>query len=128
MRQTNLFNKPRKKQAHPESDLQIAAVRWFRYQYAKYAKLLFSIPNGAHTSEFQRQILTAQGMLSGASDLMLAYPSGYYHSLFIEMKHGKNKQADEQKAFQKAVEEAGFKYVVCYTLDEFMTAINEYLK
>lgn len=128
MRQTNLFNKPRKKQAHPESDLQISCVRWFRYQYAKYARLLFSIPNGAVTSEVQRRLLVANGLVNGVSDLMLAYPSGYYHSMFVEMKVGKNKQSKYQKDFQKAVEGAGFKYVVCYTIDEFITEINEYLK
>lgn len=127
MRQANLFNKPRKKQAHHESDMQVSCVRWFRYQYPKYSKLLFSIPNGAHTSGFQRQILVAQGMVNGVADLMFAYPSGYYHSMFIEMKHGKNKQSQHQKDFQKAAGEAGFKYVICYSFDEFQQEINQYL-
>jgi hypothetical protein len=113
---------------HKESDLQIACVKWFRYQYQDYRLNLFSVPNGGH-----RRIETAiwmqrEGQVSGVSDLILAVPSSGYSALFIEIKIKPNKQSKAQREFQNAVERfPQYKYTIIYDYDQFKKEITEYL-
>ena len=59
---------------------------------------LFAIPNGAQTRDGARQgaILRHQGARSGVPDLMLAWPVGGLHGMFIEMKTGKGRMSPNQ--------------------------------
>jgi hypothetical protein len=50
-----------------------------------------------------------------------------YLGLCIEMKYGKGKQTESQKAFQKAVEKQGYKYAVVSDFDSFKNLIESYL-
>jgi hypothetical protein len=43
------------------------------------------------------------------------------------MKAPDGRQRDSQKEWQKAVEEQGYKYILCYGIEEFQTKIKEYL-
>jgi len=134
--------KQRKPRQHEESRLQEACVTWFRLQYPKLALLLFAVPNGGkrthRTIVVNGRVITyspeakqmkKEGVTAGVADLILLKPSGGYASLCIEMKTTEkgSEQRESQKAWQKAAEEAGNKYVVCRTLEEFMAVINEYL-
>ena len=113
---------------HAESNLQIACVKWFRYQYPELRLNLFSVPNGGH-----RRIETAiwmqrEGQVSGVSDLILAFPSGNYSALFIEMKVRPNKQSKAQQEFQRAIEIfPQYKYIIVYDYEQFQKEITEYL-
>ena len=114
---------------HVESRIQSACVRWFRLQYPEYAKLLISVPNGVATTEIQGRVLKREGMVAGASDLILLLPNKHYPFLCIEMKTEKGVQSSDQKAWQKDVEErATAKYVLVRSFDGFMDLINGYLK
>lgn len=110
-----------------ESKIQIACVNWFRYQYPHLKKLLFSVPNGGARSSITGAILKAEGALSGVADLILLKPNGRYASLCIEMKQPRGVQRESQREWQKAVEAAGNRYVVCRSLEEFMKEVNVYL-
>ena len=44
------------------------------------------------------------------------------------MKTKIGKQSTEQKEWQKTAENNGNKYIVCRSLEEFITAVNDYLK
>lgn len=118
-----------------ESKLQSACVRWFRYQYPKFSGLLVAIPNGAvlYGSKLQRikqwQRLKAEGAQKGAADLFLVVARGGFHGLFIEMKTTRkgSRQSPEQREFEAAVTEQGFKYVVPRTFKEFEEEVNSYL-
>ena len=112
---------------HEESKLQIMCVKWFRFNYPKYARLLFAVPNGGRRSLITAKILKAEGVLSGVADLVLLKPTEKYHGLCIEMKIKPNKQSAFQKDWQKDIEENGFKYVVCYSFEDFEAKIKEYL-
>lgn len=112
---------------NPESHLQIACVRWFRYQYPKLAKVLFAVPNGGYRFYSTGRILKAEGQLAGVSDLILLTPRGAYGALCVEMKAPKGKQSPLQEEWQKHVEMAGNKYVVCHNFDEFEAEIKTYL-
>lgn len=112
---------------HPESELQRICVRWFRLQYPNLSSLLFAVPNGGKRSAVEAGIMRAEGVTAGVSDLILLVPSDQYHALCIEMKYGNGKQSHHQLDWQNAVEEQGYRYVVCRSLDDFITTVNHHL-
>lgn len=111
-----------------EHNLQTLCVRWFRLSYPEFANLLFAVPNGGARSRSQGGILKAEGVMAGVSDLILMLPSQGYHALCIEMKteSKSSHQSDKQKTWQKAVEERGYKYVVCRNFLEFEFMVGGY--
>ena len=132
----------RQPQRHEESRLQESCVTWFRYQYPKLALLLFAVPNGGKrthrtivragrviTYSPEAKQMKKEGVTAGVADLILLTPSKGFASLCIEMKTTEkgSKQRDSQKEWQKAAEEAGNKYVICRTLEEFIAVVKEYL-
>ena len=112
---------------HKESQIQRAAVACFRLKYPKLALNLIAIPNGGARTAVEASILKAEGVVAGASDLFLFYPSSKHHGLAIEMKTEHGKQTERQKAWQDAVEKAGYRYEVCRSASGFLELIEEYL-
>jgi len=112
---------------HYESKIQSYCVEWFKISYPKLALNLFAVPNGGVRSKRTALILKREGVVSGVSDLILLVPNKNWHGLCIEMKYGANKQTANQKAFEKAVHQVGYKYVVIRSLDEFIDTITNYL-
>lgn len=110
-----------------ESKLQIACVKWFRYQYPEYARQLFAVPNGGNRNLITAKILKAEGVLPGVADLIFLKPNAEYHALCIEMKYGKGKQSELQKEWQFIIEGHGYKYEVCNSLESFINTINTYI-
>ena len=114
---------------HIESRLQGGCLTWFRLQYARYAPLLFAVPNGGARSKSEAARLKAEGVTAGVADMILLYPSDCYHALCIEFKthEAGSRQSAAQKSWQAAVESAGNKYVVVRDFDEFKAAIDGYI-
>ena len=110
-----------------EAALQEACVKWFRLQFPKLARLLIAVPNGGSRHVAEAVNLKRQGVMKGAADLLLLVPSKNYGALAIEMKYGKGRQSTEQKKWQKDFEAAGNQYTVCYTIEEFISTIKNYL-
>lgn len=108
-----------------ESNLQIACVKWFRYQYPKLH--LFAIPNGGNRDYITGAILKAEGVLAGVADLMLVPPALGMPILFIEMKTQKGRQSPSQKEFQAAMQAIGHIYTICRSIEDFITTIQQYL-
>lgn len=126
-----LQEQKKKKTRRPPRDeehrLQCACVRWFRLQYPAWRELLFAIPNGGVRDKVTASRLKAEGVVPGVSDLLLLYPAGTYHALCIEMKTPSGKQSAGQKQWQQEAEKAGYKYVLCRSLDDFVSTIEKYL-
>ncbi|NCB42900.1 MAG: VRR-NUC domain-containing protein [Clostridia bacterium] len=114
---------------HIESQIQKNCVAWFRLQYPSIGRLLFAVPNGGARNAREAGIMKGEGVTAGVSDLILLYPSGGFHSLCIEFKtEAKNsKQSPLQKEWQALAEEAGNKYIVCRSFDDFHREIKAYL-
>lgn len=112
---------------HEESRIQQICVKWFRLKYSELARLLFAVPNGGARRPIEGKIMKAEGTLAGVSDLILLYPSKGFYALCIEMKTKKGRQQPSQKLFQRAVEDVGYKYVICRSFDDFMNEIRLYL-
>ena len=113
---------------HIESKIQQACVSWFRLQYPRLALNLFSVPNGGARRRIEGAIMKAEGVTKGVADLLLLFPAKHYHGLCIEMKTEKGKQQPSQKIWQRAVEDAGYKYVICRSFEDFVEQINAYLR
>jgi hypothetical protein len=111
-----------------EDRLHIACVSWFDIQYQKLTQLLFHIPNGGSRNVIEAVKFKKMGVRKGVADLFLSIPSGVYHGLYIELKYDDNDQSKEQKTFQKAVEDLGYKYLLVYTLEEFQSGVQNYLR
>lgn len=117
-----------------EHQEQVAVIQWFRLQHKKYAKCLFSIPNGAHLAGDARlraikmNAMKAEGLLPGVSDLMLIVPKAGWHGLFIEMKSKDGHLSEAQKEFMGAATLMGYQSVVCYGFEDAKEAITNYLQ
>ena len=107
---------------------QVAVIQWYRYQYPKYAKCLWAIPNGGVRHIGTAVKLKAEGGMAGVPDLFLMIPKDGWHGLFIEMKVKGGKLSDSQKEFMGLATLMGYQAVVCYGFDEAKDAITEYLK
>lgn len=110
-----------------ETNLQSNCVTWFDLQYPKLSPLLFAVPNGGSRNKIEAVNLKKQGVKPGVADLILLFPRKGHGALLIEMKYGKGRQRDSQKKWQRVAETAGYRYVICRTLEEFMGEVNNYL-
>ena len=113
-----------------ESQMQKNCVRWFRSQYK--GPLLLTFPNGgyhlagnAKARAMQVNRMKAEGMMVGASDLVLIHNGGV---AFMEAKTPKGKLSDNQKAFRDAVQALGYTYTVFRSLDGFIKQVKSILE
>lgn len=113
---------------HLESIIQQNCVKWFRLQYPKLSLLLFAVPNGGARRRIEGAIMKSEGVTRGVADLLLLWPSKGVHGLCIEMKTDKGKQQPSQKIWQRAVEDAGYKYIICRSFEDFKSEIDAYLR
>lgn len=119
-----------RKRRHPgdaEHRLQCACVRWFRLKHRAMSHNLFAVPNGGRRDKATGARLKDEGVLAGVADLILLRPNSGYHGLLIEMKYGHGAQSKAQKEWQRLIEEDGYMYVVCRSLDDFIAAVDGYL-
>jgi hypothetical protein len=112
---------------HLESRLQQNCIKWFRYCYPQYDKVMFAVPNGGARTAREAAIFKHEGVVPGVSDLVLLVAKNDFNALLIELKIGMNKQSKKQKEFQKQAEKYKNKYVLVYSFDEFMKEVENYL-
>lgn len=112
-----------------EHEEQCALVRWFRLQYPRLTRNLFAIPNGGHRNIIVAKKLKDEGVTRGVADLFLMVAKDEWHGLFIEMKPVKGgQQSENQKEFEKACKEAGYKYYLARGCKAAQDCIREYLQ
>ena len=119
--------KIRKPPSDEEHQTQVACVNWFRLKYPRLRNILFAIPNGGRRDIKTGAVLKEEGVVAGVADLILLKRNKQYGALCVEMKTKSGSQSDTQKRWQKEVEAAGNKYVVCRSLEEFMKEVKNYL-
>lgn len=110
-----------------EHKLQVACVKWFRYQYPNLYYNLFAIPNGGYRPDKTGVFLKAEGVVAGVSDIFLAIPRGGYHGAFIEMKILPKKPSKKQFEFAEKMKIYNYDWIVCYNFDQFKDFIEMYL-
>lgn len=109
---------PRKKRnAHPEDDLQKAIVKFLRASLPR-PSWYCSVPNGAvlkgtkHQRMMQMERLKAAGLRNGAPDLLVFWNG---RAFGIEVKAGSS-QAESQKEAQRDLEAAGIPYTIAKSI------------
>lgn len=122
----------RKKAVQWEHIEQVEVIKWWKEHCGDYGLpelSLFAVPNAGKRPSFVGEKLRAEGMRTGAPDLILAYISADYFMLAIEMKREKGGvQSDEQKDFEKYLNASGYRYVLCPGADAAIQAITQYLE
>lgn len=108
-----------------EHQIQVACVRWFRFQYAN--KIIFAIPNGGARSVTTGAMLKAEGVTRGVPDLFIPEPCGMWHGLFVEMKTEKGIASQYQKVMINALTIRGYRCEICRSLEEFIKIVQNYL-
>ena len=113
-----------------EDTEQINVIQWANRNTVLYPELkwLFHVPNGGSRNKKEAVKIKQMGVKSGVSDLCLPYSKGIYHGLFIEMKFENNRQQPTQKEFLADMEKAGHFVATCYSAEEAIKVIEEYLK
>lgn len=113
-----------------EDTEQIAVIQWSQYNMNHHPELkwLHHCPNGGSRNRQEAVKLKQMGVRAGVSDLCLPYPKGIYCGLYIEMKYGDGRQQPSQKEFLKDMAEAGHFVATCYSAEEAIQIITEYLR
>jgi len=108
-----------------EDIIQITVMDFCRYH--KLDKFIFHVANERTTSPQSGALLKRKGVLSGVSDILIMKPSNNYHGATIELKSKNGKVSANQQAFMDILAEHGYFVAVCYSSDEAIAAICEYL-
>ncbi len=92
-----------------EHEEQALLFEWAQLQqhHIPELALLFAIPNAGKRSYAAASYMQAEGLKSGVPDICLPIARGGWHSLFIELKYGKNTPSAEQTAWIAALKEHG---------------------
>ncbi len=82
--------------------------------------------------------LKAQGLKPGVSDMVVAFPRGGYHGMYVEMKRVreaykgpaaiKSAVRSSQVDWMRLMEEQGYWVALAYGAKEFQALVNQYLK
>lgn len=101
------------------------------FEYVSYYPIIrdciFAIPNGGHRHVAVGAKLKREGVKKGVADVFVSIPAHNFHGMYIEFKYGSNKQTVHQKCFEETVRAHGYEYKVCYSLDEAINLLKEYL-
>ncbi len=108
---------------------QCAVIDWCRLMEGRWPELVWihASANGGKRSIKTGADLKASGVLAGVCDLFLPCPRGEYHGLFIEMKIKPNRPTADQVRFIDAMNAAGYAAWVCFSSDEAIDVIENYL-
>jgi hypothetical protein len=109
---------------------QVAIFEWADLNMATYPQLenLFAIPNGGQREHRTGAMLKREGVRAGVPDMMLAYPCGNYHGLFIELKRRDGgKVSPTQTEWINRLNKAGYLTIVAYCAKEAVQIITYYL-
>ena len=118
----------RKRHSDEEHRLQCACVRWFNLQHKDLQGRLFAVPNGGKRDVATASKLKAEGVVAGVADMMLMVVNKFYGALLIELKTLKGKQSNSQKEWERKItSRCEYKYVVCRSIEEFITEVETYL-
>lgn len=105
-----------------EADEQAAVVEYCRVRHIP----IYHIPNEGKRSYQAGRYMKRQGLSAGVPDLCIPVPKGRYHSLYIEMKYGRNKVTQKQSEWINLLRSHGMCAAVCYGSKSAMDLITKY--
>lgn len=112
-----------------EEQMQADVFQWAEWQSKKHPELayMFHIPNGGYRHKATAARMKRAGQKAGVPDIFLPASRGAKHGLFIELKAGKNKPTEKQKEYITFLNEQGYVAAVCFSFDETINVILNYL-
>lgn len=90
-------------------------------------ELMYAIPNGGVRHIGTAIKLKKEGVKAGVPDICLPIARGGFHSLYIEMKYGKNKANKQQLLWMEKLKAQGHQCEVCIGWVEAKDIIRGYL-
>jgi hypothetical protein len=110
-----------------EAHLQASCVIWFKNTYRPLRQLLYMVHNDGNKNPIQASQDIARGLTKGWPDLNLDIPAGGYHGLRIEMKKPGEKPEPHQIEIHELLRSKGYQVIVIDNLEDFKSAITNYL-
>ena len=112
-----------------ENAAQVAVFGWAKLNERKYPglELLNGSLNGVRLNIGQARKAKLAGMKKGYPDMFLPVARGGYHGLYIELKVKKNHCTPEQRAWLRALEDQGYKAVMCRGSGMAIEVIQDYM-
>lgn len=107
-----------------ESKLQQEIFTWHWNTRPSERGLLFMVYNTPPNAK-AGAMLKGMGMIAGVSDMI--YLSPLHGAIMVELKTDEGRQSTDQKKWQKAVENAGYRYVIVRSLEDFKKIIEQHL-
>jgi len=104
-----------------EYNLQASCVKLFAMLRPKEEGLLFLNLNNPR-SRSNGYFLKGIGLTAGVADMTYLSPKG---AVFLEFKAPKGKQSLSQKWWQGLVEEAGYRYEVIRSIEDFQRMLDQ---
>lgn len=109
-----------------EYHIQTSVVLWLR---ANFPNALFTIaPSGMKLPIGVAVKLKRMGYSPGTPDICIFEPRYQYHGLFVELKTKRGVKSDEQIAWNEELNRRGYLSIFCYSFDEAVQRIGDYLK
>ena len=111
-----------------ERDIQRAVVKYVRYMYPKV--LIVHVPNEGISGKMGRiygAIKKQEGVVAGFPDLLIFKQTFTHCGLALELKSKKGKPSENQKRVLSQLEAEGWVTAICYSTDEALEHINNYL-
>ena len=90
-----------------------------------YTGCVFSVPNGGLRKAIDMVMLKREGLLTGASDVVIILPN---KTIYMEFKTDNGKQSQKQKDFQAVCEMLGHEYYLVWSSFEAVGIVKGYLK
>lgn len=119
-----------KKMYNREMEEQGYLMNWAKFHEGKHPELkwLYHIPNGAGKLSYrQAGMLKKGGVKRGVADLFLPAMRNGFGGMYIEMKYGSNTLTQEQRIFKQDMFSAGYYCCVCYSWQDAVEQIENYL-
>ena len=89
-----------------------------------YVGCVFSVPNGGVRKAIDMVMLKREGLLTGASDVVIMLPN---KTIYMEFKTDNGKQSQKQKDFQSVCEMLGHEYYLVFSSFEAVSILRGYL-
>ena len=114
-----------------EAQEQTTLFQWAAMMSRFYPELalMHAIPNGGSRNPIVARNLRLQGVRAGIPDICLPCARNGFHGLYIELKRQKGGRVSvDQKKMLLALNEQGYKAVVCNGWEEAKNTILEYMR
>lgn len=89
--------------------------------------LLYAVPNGGQRHALVAAKLKREGVKSGVPDIHLPIAAHGYHSLYVELKVGKNTASPKQQWWLSMLADHGHAAVLCRGADQAIATLSHYL-